>query len=207
MDYTDGTRQGREKAWRAFRQFTEAHVPALRLALQSSDRDRVIAAGGALSCMEDDASVDLLIDALNGKTSLDRRFASIALCIRIQEQEWQTHDIALLIIDNLALLSGKTPDIPHIENFLEDFYTETKKCPLIVGFMKTSEWLYLKQLTDVDNRHFLEFFQPSKVQLNPFSYVEIEKLLVKRLQATKTEKTSSDLLYPFSQRILRHISY
>ncbi|MFX0065393.1 MAG: hypothetical protein ACFFC7_24750 [Candidatus Hermodarchaeota archaeon] len=143
-------------------------------------------------------------DAL--KPQLNYRKWSEEFFTRIQEQKWQTHDIVLLIIDNLALLSGKTPDIPHIENFLEDFYTETKKCPLIVGFMKTSEWLYLKQLTDVDSRHFLEFFQSSKVQLNPFSYNEIEKLLVKRLQATKTEKTSSDLLHPFSQSILRHIS-
>ncbi|MFX0090847.1 MAG: AAA family ATPase [Candidatus Hodarchaeota archaeon] len=123
----------------------------------------------------------------------------------IQEHQWHPEDLVLLIVDNLALLSGKNLDVPHLEVFLEDFYRETKKCPLIVGFMKTSEWLYLKQLTDVDLLHFLEFFQPSKVQLNPFSHNEIENLLLKRLLATRPGSSESNPA-PFSQAALKLIS-
>lgn len=82
--YASGTSHGRNDAKRAFRSFTEAHVPILRKVLESNERRLTSIAVGALSYMHDDASFELLIDTLESRTSVAmRQLAASAMLDRI----------------------------------------------------------------------------------------------------------------------------
>lgn len=85
--YDSGTPQGKDEAKQAFQTFTEAHVPALRKIMESTKGRYAMLSGAALAYMRDDASFELLIDALNGDTALEaRRLAASAMLDRISGQ-------------------------------------------------------------------------------------------------------------------------
>lgn len=117
----------------------------------------------------------------------------------------QLKSTKVLLIDNISLLCGKNSQLPLLESFQQDLESFTGNKHLIVGFMRKSEWIYLKN-NYMDNhiQTFLSSFHPEKIFLSPFTKTEISSLLQRRLEAVRKE--GKEDLHPFNSESLETIA-